>query len=488
MRPATTSRLRRGAALVLVLATVAGVAACTVDASRSGAPRDVLAARLGTPDTHGRPSTPIIEGFVRRLMEAGIHAKPDWPVSGTARSDEDVARQVSTGKVEFAVVPARAWDLLGVDTLRPLQLPGLIATDASAAAVAGDGVSDTLLDGLTTVGVVGLALVPEGVRRVFVFAPHTPGGFSFKGAQVRTLPSKASDEVFGALGATAVHADGDELTEAVGDGRISAAETSWGLVPSLPGRPEAVANAALGVKFDVIAVNADWYSSRTAAEREAIRAAARATADAAIAEAKPDASQAAEFCHAGGVIEPGPPEVTRAMTKARRMLAQQWGDHGDAAPVITRLQELAAVGPPVPLAPCTPAPGSPSPAPTGEAGQFPPGTYRMQVSVAELVDAGMNEMDANEHAGTWTISFHNGELDMGDGCLGTYRVVTGRVELHLGGQDACGDARDQVLFTGRWETDSRSLRFLDLESGADEPAADAFIQALFQDRPFIKIG
>lgn len=475
-------------ALVALAAAVTTVAACTVDASRSGAPRDVLAVRVGTPDSHGRPSTPIVEGFARELTKAGLTAEPDWPVTGTAVSDEEAAKRLARGDVEVAVVPARVWDLLGVDTLRPLQLPGLIATDAAAAAVTHDEVATTMLDGLLPTGVVGLALVPEGVRRIFVLPPHTPDKFSFEGARVRTLPSKASEEVFAALGATPVHADGDEFATAVADQKIDAVETSWSLVSTIPGRLEAVSNTALGVKFDVIAVNAKWFASRTDTERTAIRAAAESTAAAVIAETEPDATQAAAFCRAGGVIAPGPAGTTGTLTKARTTLTRKWSKDADSAAIIKRLEKTSAtVEPTEPLAACTPPQHEPSAAPTGGPDVFPAGVYRMQVSMAELVNAGMNPMDANQHAGTWTITFRDGELDMGDGCTGMYRVVEGRVELHLGDQPACGTASNQVLFSARWETDSQSLRFLDLKSGENEPSADAFIQALFQNRPFTKI-
>lgn len=482
-------RLARALGPLVVLAMVAGLPACTVDASRSGARHDVLPARVGTPDPRGRPSTPIVEGFARRLTEAGVHAEPDWAATSTAVTDEEVARRVSSGKVEFAIVPARAWDLLGVDALRPLQLPGLIATDAAAAAVAGDDVSAAMLDGLAPIGVVGLALVPEGVRRVFVFPPHAPSGFSFEGTRIRTLPSKASEDVFTALGATAVHADGDEFTTAVADRRIDAVETSWSLVSTIPGPFEAVSNTALGVKFDVIAVNADWFASRTDAEREAIRAAAQSTAAATIAETQPDAAQAAAFCRLGGVIEPGPPDTTDVLTGARTTLVRRWGKDADTAAIIRRLEEKSAtVEPSPPLPSCAPTRQKPSAAPTGSADAFPVGTYRMQVAAAELVNAGMNPVEADGHAGTWTITFRDGDLDMGDGCTGAYRVAAGRVELHLGGHPACGDASHRMLFSARWATDSETLRFLGLESGEDRPGADAFIQALFQDRPFTKIG
>ena len=115
----------------------------------------------------------------------------------------------------------------------------------------------------------------------------------------------------------------------------------------------------------------------------------------------------------------------------------------------------------------------------------------MSVSDDELVQAGMTTGEANDHAGIWTLTFRNGALlmgDMGFDCPGTYVVHGDRVELHLARDAACGGAAGQMLFSARWQSDGSALSFAALRSGRPGPGSDDFIQALFQDRPFTKIG
>ena len=103
----------------------------------------------------------------------------------------------------------------------------------------------------------------------------------------------------------------------------------------------------------------------------------------------------------------------------------------------------------------------------------------------------MHRGDAVNHAGIWTLTFDNGALfmgDMGGDCPGTYVVHGDRVELHLDREAACGGAAGRMLFSARWELDGSTLQFLDMTSGESGPGADAFIQTLFQGRPFAKIA
>ena len=296
---------RRAFALAVTAALL--LSGCALPAGRSGGSDATVAAKLGTPDIAGRPSALIISAFQGEIeSETGgrIRIEPEWQAAGADPSDDEIARDVASGAVEFGVVPARGWDLLGVESLMPLQLPGLIVTDAAAAAVATDPVADELLSGLEEVGVTGLALVPDGIRRLFVVPPETPENFAPQGAGIRSMNSKASEELFQLVGATTTEASGIDLDADILSGDVTAVETSWNLLDNLSVAVSAVGDVPLFTKFEVIAVNSEWFASRSESERAAIRVAAQAAAERVIVGTTPDVEQAEAFCSAGGTIEP----------------------------------------------------------------------------------------------------------------------------------------------------------------------------------------
>src|SRR6478735_3025005 len=108
---------RRAFALAVTAALL--LSGCALPASRSGGSEATGAVRLGTPDIAGRPSAVIIAAFqdeVESQTGGSIRVEPEWQVVGADPSDDEIAREVASGAVEFGVVPARGWDLLGVES------------------------------------------------------------------------------------------------------------------------------------------------------------------------------------------------------------------------------------------------------------------------------------------------------------------------------------------------------------------------------------
>ena len=58
---------------------------------------------------------------IRPVLDAGGE-DPDW--------DQRVARKVAGGDFEMGLIPTRAWDTEGVTTLRALNAPFLITSEA----------------------------------------------------------------------------------------------------------------------------------------------------------------------------------------------------------------------------------------------------------------------------------------------------------------------------------------------------------------------
>src|SRR6478609_6516011 len=116
----------RSRSLALIVAMALILTGCALPASRAGGTAGSDTVTLGTPDPDARPSAAIIgafDGEVQSRLAGAVRIEPQWQPVDAHPSDDDVARSLAAGDVEFAVVPSRAWDLLGVDTLKPLQLP-----------------------------------------------------------------------------------------------------------------------------------------------------------------------------------------------------------------------------------------------------------------------------------------------------------------------------------------------------------------------------
>lgn len=493
MRNVRCSRWTYPAALTLVLVTLAG---CTAPAGKAGGDAASVVAAMVTPDGQGRPSSDMVTAFVQHAgQESGgrVRVVPRWPESD-AVSDQDVAELVMNGTAQLGVVPARAWDLEGVQTLESLQVPGLVVSEAAAAAVAKDTVSSELMSGLSDAGVLGLALIPESVRRIFVFAPGTPRTFTWTGSVIRSLRSHMTTRVFEELGAQVREADGGAFAIAVQDGSITAAESSFALAEgTLPYPAGAIADLPLFAKFHTLVANRRWFDSLTTSDQAAVQQAARETLSDALDEFPAELRAAEAYCAAGGTVGHADPEAAARLAEVGRRVAAQLSSDPAQAHLVDRIRALAASVPAdVPIPTCSPPePRSPSTTPAGRTAPaasagFPEGVYRMSVTVEEL-QGGMSVEEAHNHAGVWTLTFAGGDLSMGDGCTGTYTVARGRVELHLGSQPACGSAANGVLFTARWTLDGTTLRFLDVRSSqADTP--DTFLQTLFQGRNFERIG
>ena len=204
MRSWTVGRV---AGALLVAAVAAGLTGC---ARQIAGPSLVL--RLATPDRQTDATGPQVAHFVEEVARrsgGSIRIDPVWDVTpdGAHNWDQTVARGVADGTWEMGLVPGRAWDVLGVDSLRALNAPFVITSEAALQAVLDSDLRDDLLAGLPEAGVTGLDLFPDQLRHPFGFDRALLGVDDYKGQSIRAPTSDTVGEVFAALGATTTDAD-----------------------------------------------------------------------------------------------------------------------------------------------------------------------------------------------------------------------------------------------------------------------------------------
>ena len=152
----------------------------------------VVTLRLGTEDDEGRPGAEQIRHFadeVKALSDGRIVIQPVWDANGddvVGGWDQVVAKLLLAGKLDMANIPARAWDTLGVTSLRALQAPFLVTSDELAGRIAQSDLAPELLSGLETIGVTGLALEPESLRHLLLIDEVPTTVKDFEGMVIRS--------------------------------------------------------------------------------------------------------------------------------------------------------------------------------------------------------------------------------------------------------------------------------------------------------------
>ena len=177
-------------------------------------------ARLASDDPPDREASQQVKEFarqVRRLSDGRLRIHIDWEANGSGARhplrawDQKTAQKVVDGRYALAVVPARAWDVLGVTSLQAIQAPFLVNSDALLDKVTSDPVAEKMLAGLDDVGVVGLALWPEALRHPVGFGHPLRSPSDFAGKGIRAIRSALTWEILRALGARPLDRVGNEI-------------------------------------------------------------------------------------------------------------------------------------------------------------------------------------------------------------------------------------------------------------------------------------
>jgi len=277
----TRSAVRSALALASTLALLA--AGCSGGGSRdaadkaggSSAPLELrLAAAFGSAD---QPEARYAREFATRvgkLSDGRLRVRVIFGAEGAKSPNVEtlIARRVRDGSYDLGWIGARAWDELGVTSFQALQTPFLVTNYALLDKVVSGPIAREMLAGLDGHGVVGLALIPGLLRHPFGLRRPLLSPRDFAGARIRVIPSRATDALFRALGATPVHAGSaglDVRALKIGDGEASFANLPTGAIAS--------ANIVLFAKALTIFAGERAFARLTSEQRDILRRAAAAT-------------------------------------------------------------------------------------------------------------------------------------------------------------------------------------------------------------------
>ena len=481
----------------LAACTLATVGCDAAEATKAGGSAEPVTLRLGTNDDEGAPTTAMIEAFaerVRELSDGAVLVEPVYaPVPQGRNWDQRVAGLVTDGELEMALIPARAWDTEGVDTLRPFSLPFLMTSEELVVDVVRSDVGDRMLAGLDTTGMTGLALIPESLRYTFSFGEPLTSPAAFAGTTIRVPRSDTLWDTYRSWGATPDDPSGPEGEDAIRSGAIVGAESGLARTANLPGPTTVAGNLATSANVQTLVISTEVLDGLPDAQADLLRQASTDARDDVMADATGASADGQAYCANGGRIVTAPDADVTALKAAAQPVLDRATEDPDTAALVASIRELADDRPPTVMSPCATAPPPASAATVPDtAGAFPEGVYRTESTAEELVAAGMTELQASNHAGIWTLTFDGGEVVVEDvrardgqesTGTGSYCVSDGRVTVAVGQTDGCDESS---LFVAAWTSEGRELQFTDVEAGS--PGGDqVFDEALWGSGPWTRI-
>jgi TRAP-type C4-dicarboxylate transport system substrate-binding protein len=474
------SARRISAAGALLLLALTGCGGAAVD--KAGGGGGVRTLELGTPDPPGRAGSAAAQHFadeVRRrsagrlrikiIFEADVKA-----VGGNKPAfDQTVARLVRDGHLPLGLIPARAWDTFGVTSLQALQAPFLVTTnDLTATILRGPLVAD-MLAGLQRAGVVGLTLLPDGLRHPVGLRGPLRGPDDYRGIRIRVPHSRASEMLMRALGARPMDLNGEGFANAVAAGRVTAAESSLELAGTLPAGVWISTNVTPYPKVDTLVADREAFAGLRGDERAVLRDAAASTLGAALKHGLGDSAAAAAACAHGDRLVNVKPAELAALEKAAQPVYGELERDPATRRFITEIKALKARTPVanVPGPACAgggaPNPGAPQATELDGDPSVINGVYRYRLDEAAMIRSGVDPGDAHRNYGLQTVTLRDGtfrsattENVTGDSaCTGHYEVAGDQAEFTVTSHGCSGHWRFRWTKTrsGLLVTDVRSL-------------------------------
>jgi len=401
----TPTRIALAAGLV-----VFAVGAGTSLAGPPGKSGSTVTLTLAGTEGRGRPSIDIAEAFaarVKALSKDSIVVKIAYNSGGGDSStpvgvqEANLVRLVRTGKVQLAIVPTRAFDFEGITSFQAIQVPFLVTTEQGMDRLTQGALAERLQSGLPRLGLTGLGLAPEGLRRAFGFAKPLVSPADFAGIRFIATRSKPLLSLLRVLGARPVAVTA--VDQAVAKGTVAGADSTLALAAdgSLPQPGFTAGNLAFFPKVDALVANSGALKRLSSEQVSLLREAAlsaRAWAVGALTERKGRDA----YCKGGGTIVTAPASAVAALrAKAAPVLAAMRRDPLTRS-LIAQIGASGSSG--AAVASCS----------HGSSGQafggptvtkvIPPGVYRKTVTEQQLLAAGAPPSEAKINAGTWTLT------------------------------------------------------------------------------------
>jgi len=198
---------RMGAALTagLAAALLAGCGGPGLDKAGGQAARPPVVLTLAYPLGDSSDEVDGFAGEVARLSGGTIRidVRSRWRY-GQVAYERGLIDDVRAGKADLGIAGSRAWDLVGVTSLRALGAPLLIDSYALQERVVTSPLVAQMLKGLASLGLVGLGVLPGPLRYPLGVARPLMEPSDYAGRKIGLPPNRVGSATVRALGGTPV--------------------------------------------------------------------------------------------------------------------------------------------------------------------------------------------------------------------------------------------------------------------------------------------
>jgi TRAP-type C4-dicarboxylate transport system substrate-binding protein len=283
----------------------------------------------------GLDAVPGVEYFVSQVKErsGGNLSIEVTSAYGDYADDaeQQVVRAVAARKADLGWAGARVFDTMGVTSFQALQAPMLIDSYALEQAVIASAIPGQMLQGLDEVGVHGLGVVADGLRKPVAVKHPLLEAADWRGITFGTLKSQGQAQAVKALGATPKEVFRRSRQEALRAGELQGLEMNLLIyqknVMAQPA-PYVTANVNLWPQLDVLLGNPERLGELSDQQRDWLEEAARVAAERSVELVDHDAENLKIACQAGARFANASKEDLAAL-------------RNDFAPVYTSLEQDA---------------------------------------------------------------------------------------------------------------------------------------------------
>ncbi len=439
---------------------------CGAPPTRTGATAQPVTLK---PATGGGPGVgnDVMDALALVTTHGSVHvADPPDADQMTAGADKTLDL-LTIGAADIGVIRSGALAAAGATSLKGLQAPFVVVNNEQAAAIAADTVAETAMADLPKIHLVGLALVPGGLRHPFGYGDKPllgPADYRSATMAVPNVQDAGVQAMMTALEATPDRSIGEERTAKAKDGRLRGIEVSlqqYGAVD----RPAVVTtNVTFYERFDVVVVREALWKSLTATQQAELKSAAGAVRVSAPSARGSDQATLADWCHESGASAAQASAADLdGLHKALAPMTTALESDPVAKKIVDRMRALHAGTTDEP-ADLTCAPHQPGSAawknlpPVGDQSVLD-GTWRFTPTEAELLAAGATPSDARHNAIVWQMTLKNGKgtATVGAGghtCHWAFTFAGTKVLFDLGTEDACGG-----IIAGTYHRSGDTVRF-----------------------------
>ena len=296
--------MTRTRSVMCVAVVVATLIACSAPPAKSGGVIGpvTLHSFLPSPTGNHQPGDDLLEaiGRIAKSNSNGAVTLATTQQSPSQDGPGDVLARVRDGRIDLGIVRASRFAMAGMTSFQALQAPFVIDNEVLAERVASDHIATEMMSGLDKLGLVGLAIVPSGLRHPIAYNRQLVSLADYDGALINTSsPSLEVVKLITALGAKPDYTNGEERLAKVADGSLTGIETSlWqdvGIYPLV-----LTGNVVLFSKFDVVVVNKSVFEALGSAQRSVLQDAVVAAAPEVLASRPTETDAAENLCSARG--------------------------------------------------------------------------------------------------------------------------------------------------------------------------------------------